>query len=141
MSFRLYLQYRQMLRQGGQFASYNFREYAQRRTRDAFRENKDVRDPRQVQELIQKALKELQTMKVRGLQAHLRLWAGVGRCDRPEGIKTGLRKVTTRANVDSESQRQTVISQFYALDRLVVEGGRSVNSSVPPDRYTQRKKP
>ncbi|KAL1883381.1 hypothetical protein VTK73DRAFT_8948 [Phialemonium thermophilum] len=76
--------YRQLLRQGEQFAAYNFREYAKRRTRDAFRENKDVSDPRRVQELIQKGLKELQALK-----------------------------------------RQTVISQFYQLDRLVVEGGSS----------------
>ncbi|KAK1768872.1 complex 1 protein [Phialemonium atrogriseum] len=76
--------YRQLLRQGEQFSAYNFREYAKRRTRDAFRENKTVDDPRRVQELIQKGLKELQVLK-----------------------------------------RQTVISQFYQLDRLVVEGGLS----------------
>ncbi|KAL2757664.1 hypothetical protein ACRALDRAFT_2040052 [Sodiomyces alcalophilus JCM 7366] len=76
--------YRQLLRQGQQFAAYNFREYAKRRTRDAFRENKNVDDPRRVQELIQKGLKELQVMK-----------------------------------------RATVVSQFYQMDRLVVEGGRS----------------
>jgi hypothetical protein len=58
-------QYRQLLRQGEQFAAYNFREYAKRRTRDAFREHKDVQDERQVQELMQKGLKELQSMKVR----------------------------------------------------------------------------
>ncbi|KIN07710.1 hypothetical protein OIDMADRAFT_16281 [Oidiodendron maius Zn] len=76
--------YRQLLRQGGQFAAYNFREYAKRRARDAFREHKDVQDEREIQKLIQKGLKELQSMK-----------------------------------------RQTVISQFYQLDRLVVEGGSS----------------
>ncbi|KAL2121985.1 hypothetical protein VTJ04DRAFT_2440 [Mycothermus thermophilus] len=76
--------YRQLLRQGSQFASYNFREYARRRTRDAFRENKDVEDPRRIQELVQKGLKELQMLK-----------------------------------------RQTVISQYYQTDRLVVEGGIS----------------
>jgi len=57
--------YRQLLRQGEQFASYNFREYAKRRTRDAFREHKDVKDSREIQELMQKGLKELQSMKVR----------------------------------------------------------------------------
>ncbi len=61
----LFSQYRQLLRQGEQFAAYNFREYAKRRTRDAFRENKSEEDPRRVQELIQKGLKELQMMKVR----------------------------------------------------------------------------
>ncbi|KAH8655064.1 hypothetical protein BGZ60DRAFT_418315 [Tricladium varicosporioides] len=76
--------YRQLLRQGDQFAAYNFREYAKRRTRDSFREHKDVQDPREIQELMQKGLKELQSMK-----------------------------------------RQTVVSQFFQLDRLVVEGGKS----------------
>lgn len=57
-------QYRQLLRQGDQFAAYNFREYAKRRTRDSFREHKDIQDPRQIQELMQKGLKELQSMKV-----------------------------------------------------------------------------
>ncbi|KAK2005922.1 hypothetical protein LZ32DRAFT_545063 [Colletotrichum eremochloae] len=74
--------YRQLLKSGDQFAAYNFREYAKRRTRDAFRENKNVEDPRRVQELIQKGLKELQILK-----------------------------------------RQTVVSQFFQFDRLVVEGG------------------
>lgn len=73
--------YRQLLRQGEQFTAYNFREYAKRRTRDAFHEHKGEKDSRKVQELLQKGLKELQAMK-----------------------------------------RQTVIGQFYQLDRLVVEG-------------------
>jgi len=73
-----------MLRQGEQFSAYNFREYAKRRTRDAFRENMSVQDPRKVQELVQKGLKDLQMMK-----------------------------------------RQTVIGQFYQIDRLVVETGTS----------------
>jgi hypothetical protein len=64
MLMNVMVQYRQLLRQGNQFASYNFREYAKRRTRDAFRENKDVEDPRRIQELVQKGLKDLQMMKV-----------------------------------------------------------------------------
>lgn len=58
-------QYRQLLRQGEQFAAYNFREYAKRRTRDAFREHKGEQDARKVQELVQHGLKELQGLKVR----------------------------------------------------------------------------
>ncbi|KAI9843985.1 MAG: Sulfate adenylyltransferase [Thelocarpon superellum] len=83
--------YRSLLRQSRQFAAYNFREYAKRRTRDAFRESQHEHDPRSVQELMQKGLKELQVMK-----------------------------------------RQTVVSQFFQLDRLVVEGGAS--STVPKSR-------
>ncbi|KAK8099352.1 uncharacterized protein PG998_012593 [Apiospora kogelbergensis] len=74
--------YRSLLRQGRNFQAYNFREYAHRRTVDAFHENKNVSDPREVQELMQKGLKELQMLK-----------------------------------------RQTVVSQFFQFDRLVVEGG------------------
>ena len=76
------LQYRQLLRQASNFGEYNFREYARRRTRDAFREHQRADDPRQVQELLQKGLKELAMMK-----------------------------------------RQTTVSQFYQMDRLVVEAG------------------
>ncbi|KAK4495254.1 hypothetical protein PRZ48_013583 [Zasmidium cellare] len=76
--------YRSLLRQGRQFAAYNFREYAKRRTRDAFREHSTETDGRRVQELVQKGLKELQVLK-----------------------------------------RQTVVSQFFQLDRLVVEGGKT----------------
>lgn len=59
------LQFRSLLRQSSQFAAYNFREYAKRRTKDAFREHHDKNlGEREIQELIQRGLKELQTMKV-----------------------------------------------------------------------------
>ncbi|KAK6330928.1 hypothetical protein TWF718_003123 [Orbilia javanica] len=74
--------YRSLLRTSSQFATYNFREYAKRRTRDAFREHKNETDERRVQELVQTGLKELSLLK-----------------------------------------RQTMISTFYQLDKLVVEGG------------------
>lgn len=61
----LLLQFRSLLRQSSQFAAYNFREYAKRRTKDAFRENHDKSlGERETQELIQRGLKELQMMKV-----------------------------------------------------------------------------
>ncbi|RMZ71804.1 complex 1 [Pyrenophora seminiperda CCB06] len=78
------------------FAAYNFREYAKRRTRDAFRDNKGTNDERRIQELMQKGLNELQMLKASKLFGIS--WARVW--------------------------RQTVISQFYQLDRLVVEGGK-----------------
>jgi len=84
MGFQVRSLYRSLLRQGAQFAAYNFREYARRRTRDAFRANVGVGDERVVQECVQRGLKELQMLK-----------------------------------------RQTVVSQFYQLDRLVVEGGKT----------------
>ncbi|KAH9868282.1 hypothetical protein J1614_007354 [Plenodomus biglobosus] len=83
MPYQVRSLYRSLMRQSSQFAAYNFREYAKRRTRDAFRDNKNVTEERQIQELVQKGIKELQSLK-----------------------------------------RQTVISQFYQIDRLVVEGGK-----------------
>ncbi|KAL5611467.1 hypothetical protein BROUX41_000931 [Berkeleyomyces rouxiae] len=55
--------YRQLLRAGDQFSSYNFREYARRRTQAAFRENAAQTDSRRIQELMQKGLQELQVMQ------------------------------------------------------------------------------
>ncbi|EEQ90806.1 hypothetical protein RJZ56_002851 [Blastomyces dermatitidis] len=73
--------FRSLLRQSRQFAAYNFREYARRRTIDAFREHQHVTEERKIQELMQKGLQDLRMMK-----------------------------------------RQSIISQFYQLDKLVVEG-------------------
>jgi len=56
--------FRSLLRQSSQFAAYNFREYAKRRTRDAFREHKGEQEERVVQELVQKGLQELQVLRV-----------------------------------------------------------------------------
>ena len=66
-------QYRSLLRQANQFAAYNFREYAKRRTKDAFREHLKESDERVVQELMQKGLKDLQVMKVCSLYLRLSL--------------------------------------------------------------------
>jgi LYR motif-containing protein 4 len=55
--------YRNLLRTGGHFNQYNFREYALRRTRDAFREHKNETDPEKVQELVHRGLNNLQMMK------------------------------------------------------------------------------
>lgn len=60
--------YRSLLRQGKQFANYNFREYAIRRTKDSFRSAQKETDERRRQELMQKGLKELQMLKVRTVQ-------------------------------------------------------------------------
>ncbi|KAF2132249.1 hypothetical protein P153DRAFT_334970 [Dothidotthia symphoricarpi CBS 119687] len=84
MSYKVRSLYRSLLRQSSQFAAYNFREYAKRRTRDSFREHKSVTEENSVRDLLQKGQKELQMLK-----------------------------------------RQTVISQFYQIDRLVVEGGKT----------------
>lgn len=60
---------RSLLRQSNQFAAYNFREYAKRRTKDAYREHQNEKDERVIQDLVQRGLEELQMMKVWGLQS------------------------------------------------------------------------
>lgn len=75
------LQFRSLLRQSSQFAAYNFREYARRRTKDAFRENHDkVLGERETQELIQRGLKELQMMKVSLARRSFDIEKRVGQC-------------------------------------------------------------
>nr|XP_057915948.1 LYR motif-containing protein 4B-like [Doryrhamphus excisus]XP_057916831.1 LYR motif-containing protein 4B-like [Doryrhamphus excisus] len=44
--------YRMMLRESRNFPSYNYRTYALRRVRDAFRANKQVDDPKTVERLV-----------------------------------------------------------------------------------------
>ncbi|KAH8426426.1 hypothetical protein N8T08_008876 [Aspergillus melleus] len=83
-AFQVRSLFRSLLRQSSQFSSFNFREYARRRTRDAFREHQNETEARKVQEQIQDGLQNLRMMK-----------------------------------------RQTIISQFYQLDKLVVEGQKT----------------
>ncbi|XP_050953752.1 LYR motif-containing protein 4 isoform X1 [Labeo rohita] len=47
--------YRLLLKESKKFPSYNYRTYALRRVRDAFRENRTVEDPKVVEELLNKA--------------------------------------------------------------------------------------
>ncbi|KAG8674301.1 hypothetical protein FPOAC1_000266 [Fusarium poae] len=111
--------YRQLLRQGSQFSAYNFREYAKRRTRDAFREHQGEQDSRKVQELVQHGIKELQSLKVRG----------------------GYMRASKQGRIADIEQRQTVISQFYQLDRLVVEGGISGKQTGNNQEILRQKEP
>ena len=55
--------YRDLLRTGSRFSQYGFREYARRRTRDAFREHQAETDPQRIQEFVNRGNNELQTMK------------------------------------------------------------------------------
>ncbi|KAK4888955.1 hypothetical protein LTR28_002850, partial [Elasticomyces elasticus] len=69
--------YRSLLRQSRQFAAYNFREYATRRTKDAFREHKTETEEQQIQQLMEKGLKELLMMKSQKmLEINLKRFAG-----------------------------------------------------------------
>jgi hypothetical protein len=85
-----------LLRQSNRFAAYNFREYFKRRTRDAFREHRGERDGAKTRELLAKAKKDLEVLKA---------------C--PELLRCGC--------LLTLMQRQAVISQFYQIEKLVVE--------------------
>lgn len=45
------------------FSAYNYRMYAVRRIRDAFRENKNVKDPVEIQALVNKAKRDLEIIR------------------------------------------------------------------------------
>ncbi|ORX63010.1 hypothetical protein DM01DRAFT_1314752 [Hesseltinella vesiculosa] len=55
--------YRNLLRHGNKFASYNFRKYAVRRSRDAFRQHQQEADPAVVSQLIKKAEHDLNVVR------------------------------------------------------------------------------
>jgi len=155
--------YRSLLRQSREFANYNFRMYAKRRTTDAFREHSTVSDERRVQELMQKGLKELQILKVGQTflpsRQRWKVAPGTARSEESYGchgsrrardhVQTRPKRKRNRAPQDHDAcsdslsrsiarsaslnkeplltylQRQTVVSQFFQLDRLVVEGGKT----------------
>ncbi|XP_006768752.1 PREDICTED: LYR motif-containing protein 4 isoform X2 [Myotis davidii] len=55
--------YRAMLRESKQFSAYNYRTYAIRKIRDAFRENKNMKDPVEIQALVNKAKGDLEMIR------------------------------------------------------------------------------
>ncbi|XP_028909797.1 LYR motif-containing protein 4 isoform X2 [Ornithorhynchus anatinus] len=55
--------YRAMLRESHKFSAYSYRMYAIRRIRDAFRENRHIKDPPQIQILLNKAKKDLEIIQ------------------------------------------------------------------------------
>ncbi|XP_044914497.1 LYR motif-containing protein 4 isoform X5 [Prionailurus viverrinus] len=59
--------YRAMLRESKHFSAYNYRTYAVRRIRDAFRENKNVKDPVEIQTLVNKAKRDLEIIRRQSL--------------------------------------------------------------------------
>ncbi|KAM4907219.1 LYR motif-containing protein 4 isoform 2-T2 [Sylvia borin] len=55
--------YRALLRESQRFSGYNYRTYAIRRIRDAFRENKNVADSAKIEELLKKAKANLEVIQ------------------------------------------------------------------------------
>ncbi|KAG9655181.1 hypothetical protein KCU64_g6717, partial [Aureobasidium melanogenum] len=123
-------QYRKLLRQGNQFAAYNFREYATRRTKDAFRQHMSESDSSKIQELLERGNKELQMLKWHQTGAGSKARVVLGSYLRPLHVCTYDPSCTFHIRAKSQLlnlalQRQTVVSQFFQLDRLVVEGGKT----------------
>lgn len=92
-----------------------------------------MQDPREIQKLIQKGLEELQIMKVRNSMTQCRdaedtIYSTYARAGTSKGYDCHMASLTSRNSplIFPLIQRQTVISQFYKLDRLVVEGGKTV---------------
>lgn len=55
--------YRALLRNSARFSDYNFREYALRRTRDAFQQHKMEKDPQVINQLYYDGLNNLAILK------------------------------------------------------------------------------
>ncbi|XP_054478687.1 LYR motif-containing protein 4 [Anoplopoma fimbria] len=55
--------YRMLLTESGRFPSYNYRTYAVRRVRDAFRANRKVEDPKAVERLMVEGRQTLALIK------------------------------------------------------------------------------
>uniref|UniRef100_A0A8C4UE89 Complex 1 LYR protein domain-containing protein n=1 Tax=Falco tinnunculus TaxID=100819 RepID=A0A8C4UE89_FALTI len=54
--------YRALLRESQRFSGYNYRMYAIRRIRDAFKENKNIKDSEKIEELVKKAKANLEVI-------------------------------------------------------------------------------
>ncbi|XP_078544180.1 LYR motif-containing protein 4 [Lissotriton helveticus] len=63
--------YRALLRESSGFSAYNYRTYAIRRIRDAFRENRTVTDVQEVQKLVNQAKENLAMIKRQVAVGHL----------------------------------------------------------------------
>ncbi|XP_055644132.1 LYR motif-containing protein 4 [Toxorhynchites rutilus septentrionalis] len=63
--------YKEMLRESQKFNSYNYRMYALRRIRDAFRTNKSLVDSSQIQSEMDYALKNLDIIKRQAMIGHM----------------------------------------------------------------------
>lgn len=59
--------YRSLLRNAKGLENYGFREYAIRRTKDAFRQHKNESDKQKIQELLEKGLRELKVLRRQSL--------------------------------------------------------------------------
>uniref|UniRef100_UPI00398F772F LYR motif-containing protein 4 n=1 Tax=Pristiophorus japonicus TaxID=55135 RepID=UPI00398F772F len=63
--------YRAMLKESKKFSSYSYRTFADRRIKEAFRENKNVTNPEVIQELIEKAKANREIIRRQVIIGHL----------------------------------------------------------------------
>uniref|UniRef100_A0A803WBR6 LYR motif containing 4 n=1 Tax=Ficedula albicollis TaxID=59894 RepID=A0A803WBR6_FICAL len=80
--------YRALLRESQRFGSYNYRTYAIRRIRDAFRENKNLSDSEKIEELLNKAKANLEV-----IQRQVWLSTASGATEWVEKIPPGMMRV------------------------------------------------
>ncbi|XP_044743735.1 LYR motif-containing protein 4 [Chrysoperla carnea] len=59
--------YKNLIKESSKFEAYNYRNYALRRIRDGFKENKNVSDVDQISKLIEKAENNLNIIKRQAL--------------------------------------------------------------------------
>ncbi|KAL1006785.1 hypothetical protein UPYG_G00077050 [Umbra pygmaea] len=55
--------YRLLMKESSKFPSYNYRTYALRRVRDAFRANQNIEDPKTVQQLVKQGMDTLDIIR------------------------------------------------------------------------------
>ncbi|KAL3892965.1 MAG: hypothetical protein SGPRY_014607, partial [Prymnesium sp.] len=63
--------YRQLLRAGGEFSNYNFRQYALRVAREDFRKGAAVTEPRAAQKLYESGLEQLAMLRRQATMSRL----------------------------------------------------------------------
>jgi LYR motif-containing protein 4 len=63
--------YKRLIKEADKFSSYNYREYAKRRIKYEFEENKQVKDPNQLKSLIQRGEQNLELIKRQALISQL----------------------------------------------------------------------
>ncbi|XP_015473146.1 LYR motif-containing protein 4 isoform X1 [Parus major] len=110
--------YRALLRESQRFSGYNYRTYAIRRIRDAFRENKNIADSEKIEELLNKAKANLEIIQRQGwAEEH---WEG-----NPFVFGTGrVCAVPLKSSVMAghpPQRGQVTIDQLYSTEKLVIE--------------------
>ncbi|XP_052553558.1 LYR motif-containing protein 4 isoform X1 [Tympanuchus pallidicinctus] len=113
--------YRALLRESQRFSGYNYRTYAIRRIRDAFRENKSIKDSAKIEELVNKAKENLEIIH---RQNHGIV--GVGRITESQNCRgwKGPPEIESNSPAKAGSLHQVAqvtIGQMYATQKLVIE--------------------